>query len=73
MVKFPGTPELQNDGWRTLARSGATALLGRARHASGSIGTALDVARTLLVLVFIGTGIVILRFLLILAHGAIAQ
>jgi hypothetical protein len=73
MVKFPGTPELQSNGSRRLARLGTTALFGSPRHASSRIGTALDVARTLLVLVFIGTGIVMLRFLLVLAQGVIGH
>jgi hypothetical protein len=50
-----------------------TALCGRLPHASRRIGTALDVVRTLLVLGFIGAGIVLLRFLMMLAQGAIAH
>jgi hypothetical protein len=73
IVKFPETPALQSDGSRRPARSGATALRGRPRHASSRIGTALDVAWTLLVLVLIGTGIVVLRSLLVLARGAIGH
>ena len=73
MVKFLRIPESQSDGSRRLTRSGTTALFGRPRHASGSLGTALDVGRTVLVLVLIGTGIVMLRFLLVLAQGAISH
>jgi hypothetical protein len=64
IANFPETSELQN---------GATAFRGRPRHASGRITTALDVARTLLVLVFIGMGIVMLRLLLVLAQGAMGH
>jgi hypothetical protein len=66
-------PELRSDGSGGLARPGMPPLCGRLPHASRRIGTALDVIRTVLVLGFIGTGIVMLRFLLVLAQGAIGH
>jgi hypothetical protein len=73
IVKFLGVRELRSDGSGGVARPGMTALCGRLPHASRRIGTALDVVRTLLVLGFIGAGIVMLRFLLVLARGAIGH
>jgi hypothetical protein len=73
IVKLPEMPALQSDGPPRPARSSAAALHVRPRHASSRIGPALDVAWTLLALVLIGTGIVALRFLLVLARGAIGH
>jgi hypothetical protein len=73
IMKFLETRELQSHGSRRQARSGSTSLRGRPRHESSRIGTALDVAWTLLVLVLIGAGIVVLRLLLVLARGAIGH
>jgi hypothetical protein len=73
IAKFPDTPELHSDGSRRTAQSGTTALRVRPRQESSMIGTALDVAWTLLALVLIGTGIVALRFLLVLARTAIGH
>jgi hypothetical protein len=66
IVKFP---EMHGD----RSRSGVTEIRGRARQMPGRLGAALDVAWTLLVLVCIGSGIVLLRFLLALARGAIGH
>jgi hypothetical protein len=70
IVNFPETPALQSDGSRRQARSGTTVLRRCPWHEPSKIGTALDVAWTLLVLALIGAGIVMLRFLLVLARGA---
>jgi hypothetical protein len=68
IVKFP---DVQNEGSLGRTRFDTTEVRGHARHTPGRIGAALDVARTLLVLALIGTGIVMLRFLLVLARSAI--
>jgi hypothetical protein len=64
------SPDLRGVGKLGRAGSAATTSRGAALHSSGRLGAALDVARTLLVLTFIGSGIVLLRFLLVLARGA---
>jgi hypothetical protein len=73
IAKFPTTPRLHGPGAHRPTGAGATAVGGRVRQAPGRVGAALDVARTLLLLVFIGMGIVVLRFLLELARSAIGH
>jgi hypothetical protein len=67
------SPALHSD--RKFGQTGSDAAMmpGATRRTSGRMGAALDVVWTLLVLAFIGSGIVLLRFLLILARGAIGH
>ncbi len=67
------SPDLRGGG--RLGRAGYATTMSRAAapRSFGRIGAALDVARTLLVLTFVGSGIVALRFLLVLARGAIGH
>jgi hypothetical protein len=65
------SPDLHGDG--RLERYATTKSRAAAPRSFGRIGAALDVARTLLVLTFVGSGIVALRFLLVLARGAIGH
>jgi hypothetical protein len=72
-VSIARFPELHGDGSPRRARSDTPAIRERARRMSNGMDAALDVARTLLILVFIGIGVVVLQFLLVLARSAIGQ
>jgi hypothetical protein len=60
VVKSPAAPQVRIEG-------------ARRRHATGRMGTALEVIRTLLVLALIGGGIVMLWVVLGFARNAIGQ
>jgi hypothetical protein len=66
-------PELHVDRSVRRARAAVGRIGGGARSASGRIGVVLDVAWSLLVLIFVGAGIVVLRVLLGLARGVIGH
>jgi hypothetical protein len=66
-------PKLKSEASLTRADSRDTGMPGRARGAPSRMSAVLDVARTLLVLSFIGCGIVMLRLLLVLARSAIGH
>jgi hypothetical protein len=73
MVTVERFPELHAERSARRARAAVNGISGGARRASGKIGMALDMAWTLLVLTFVGMGIVVLRFLLALARGVIGH
>lgn len=66
-------PEWHADRLVGRARADVDGVGRGARRASSRIGVVLDVAWTLLVLLFVGAGIVVLRLLLGLAHGVIGH
>jgi hypothetical protein len=72
-VSIANFPEPQSYAKFVRARLDATGVRGGHRPTSGRIEALLDVARTLMVLLCIGTGIVLLRFLLVLARGVIGH
>jgi hypothetical protein len=72
-VSIARFPELQGDGSLRRARSDTPAIRERARRMPSRMDAVLDVARTLLMLVCIGAGVVVLRFLMVLARNAIGQ
>jgi hypothetical protein len=71
-MSIANSSEFRND--RTFGRARSEKLQAQqTRPSPRRIEAALDVLRTLLVLALIGTGVVLLRFLLILARGAIGH
>jgi hypothetical protein len=68
-VRFPELPADRSVG---RARAAVNGVRG-ARRGSRRLGVALDVAWTLLMLIVVGAGIVVLRFLLGLARGVIGH
>jgi hypothetical protein len=70
IVRFPELPSRRSV---RRARSDTPAIRERARQTPRRIDAAVDVARTSMMLVSIGAGVVALRFLLVLARSAIGQ
>jgi hypothetical protein len=68
--RLPELPILRSVG---RARADPNRVGAGIRRGSGKLGVALDVAWTLLVLIFVGTGIVVLRLLLGLARGVVGH
>jgi len=71
-MSIANSPEFPNDG--TFGAERSKKIQARPTQPSPSrLEAALDVFRTLLLLALIGTGVVILRFLLVLARAAIGH
>jgi hypothetical protein len=71
-MSIANAPEFRND--RTFGRARSEKIQAQqTRPSPNRVEAALDVLRTLLALALIGAGVVLLRFLLILARGTIGH